>query len=394
MASPAAPPGGYIDPTKAPMSHKGILLVAPITTFYVLGLGAIGLRLWARHIKKISWQLSDYFVLVAAVLGAGYLAICWIVATRGCVGYPIVEVALAQRLVIRKGYFAGWLLQCWANTFVRLSILNFMQHVFSVRRFRLALYVCEAATVAYLVGCTISWLATCRPIKYNWLLGADVLQHCGDLKLKFLLSAVFNLCLDLSILILPMPWLWTLQMNTRKKIALSVVFGLGIFVCFATAWRTYQVVQFSKPASQLNFTVTVVEDALWSGLEITLGIINACLPVMQPAVQRLVNVPFLRYITFSTNRSAKNSKLSADSNTPFNKYSPFPSWARLSSSKDRSKVGIQRDLEYSVDIESGSSHHMIPMDNMGTTTRLETQNPVTYKHRPLTKQYFAGESPP
>ncbi|KAK7746794.1 hypothetical protein SLS53_001982 [Cytospora paraplurivora] len=368
----APPPGGWIDPSEDPMSHRAVLLVGPVTTFYILGLAAVALRLWARRIKKASWQFM---------------------AAGGGIGYPLIQVAPNDRLLIRKAYFAGWLLQCWANTFVRLSILDFIHQVFSVRKFRLAIYLCEAATVAYLVGCTIAWLATCRPIKFNWELGTDVPQHCVNNSLKFLLSAVFNLVLDLSILLLPMPMLWTLQMNMRKKVALSFVFGLGIFVCFATAWRTYNVVEFSKPASQKNFTVTIIEDALWSGLEITLGIINACLPVMQPAAQHIFNTPFLRLISFSTNRSAKNTKMSADSSTPF-KNSRFPSWVRLGSSrqsKDDSKAGIQREVEYVVDIESGSSHR-IPMENMGSTTKLAVQDPVTY-HSPLTNKYYAGDPP-
>lgn len=124
-------------------------------------------------------------------------------------------------------FFAGWLLQSWANSFVRLSILDFMLKVFPVKRFRLVVYLFQAATVSYLFACTIAWLATCRPFRYNWALGADVPKHCGNLALKFLLSAIFNLVLDVCILILPMPMLWTLQMNTRRKVALSFVFGLG-----------------------------------------------------------------------------------------------------------------------------------------------------------------------
>ncbi|KAF3767984.1 hypothetical protein M406DRAFT_321812 [Cryphonectria parasitica EP155] len=370
------------------MHPRAVLLVAPVTAFYILGLAAIGLRIWARHIKKVSWRLSDYTILIAAVFGTGYVAMCWLAATRGGIGYPLVRVPLTGLLVTRKAFFVGWLLQCWANSFVRLSILDFIHQVFAIRKFRFAVYVCEAATVAYLVACTIALLATCRPFEYNWELGPEVTKHCSNLSLKFLLSSIFNLALDLSILILPMPMLWTLQMSTRKKIAISFVFGLGIFVCFATAWRTYEVVEFSKPASQLNFTETIVEDALWSGLEITLGIINACLPVMQPAAQRIFNIPFIRLISFSTNRSAKNSKMSADSSTPF-KNSRFPSWVRLGSSKSESKVGIQREVEYSVDIESDSGHR-IPMENMGSTTKLSTQNPTPY-HRSLTNQYFAGD---
>ncbi|TEY32580.1 hypothetical protein BOTCAL_0720g00010 [Botryotinia calthae] len=375
------PPGGWINPSEVPMSSRAALLVVPVTTFYILGLGAIVLRIWARYITKVSWQLSDYAVIIAATFGTGYIAICWLAAVRGCLGYPITQVALPQRLLIRELFFAGWLLQSWANSFVRLSILDFMLKVFPMKKFRLVVYSFQAATLAYLFACTIAWLATCRPFRYNWALGASVPKHCGNLALKFLLSAIFNLVLDVCILVLPMPMLWTLQMNTRKKVALSFVFGLGIFVCFATAWRTHHVVAFSKPKEQLNFTVYVVDDALWSGLEITLGITNACLPVMQPAAQRIFNVPFLRLITFSKNRTTKHPKDSLGYSTSSSNYSRFKSWVRLDNSKNESKNGIERCVEYSVDVESGSGRH-IPMESMGSTANLATQSSSTYHNTP------------
>lgn len=87
--------------------------------------------------------------------------------------------------------------------------------------------------MAYLISCSITWLAICRPFRYNWVIGPAALEYCGNLKLKFLLSAIFNLILDVCILMLPMPVLWTLHMNLRKKIAVSFVFGLGILSVLA-----------------------------------------------------------------------------------------------------------------------------------------------------------------
>lgn len=122
----------------------------------------------------------------------------------------------------------AWLLQTWANTFVRLSILDFIGGVFAVRKFRYVVYVFEACTVAYLVACTITFFAICRPMRYNFIIGPQAAQHCGNLNLKFLLSAIFNLVLDVCILFLPMPMLLTLQLNSRKKASLVFVFSLGI----------------------------------------------------------------------------------------------------------------------------------------------------------------------
>lgn len=72
------PPGGWINPSQAPMSPRAVLLVGPVTTFYILGLCSIVLRIWARYITKVAWRLSDYAVIIAAIFGTGYIAICWL----------------------------------------------------------------------------------------------------------------------------------------------------------------------------------------------------------------------------------------------------------------------------------------------------------------------------
>ncbi|KAI0424553.1 hypothetical protein F5Y09DRAFT_353289 [Xylaria sp. FL1042] len=335
MSGLAPPPGGYIDPSTDPISPKAALLVGPVTVFYVLDLVVLAFRVWARRIKKATWRFSDYAIFIAAVFATGYVALCWIAVAQGGIGYPLVKVALPQRLLVRKVFFVAWLLQCYANTFVRLSILDFILQVFSpVRKFRLAVYLFEAASVAYLVAFTIADFSDCRPFKYNWELGPEVASHCGDQALKFLLSSIFNLILDAGILVLPLPMLWTLQMSTQRKVAVTFVFGLGTFVVFSTAWRTYNVVEFSRPVNQMNFTVAIIPDALWSGLEITLGIINACLPVMQPATHRVLGTPFVKLLSFSSSRSAKSSKASTGYSSSFS-YSRFRSWVRLASSKDK-----------------------------------------------------------
>lgn len=83
-----------------------------------------------------------------------------------------------------------------------------------------------ALSAAYMVGCFITFFALCRPFHKNW--DFDLEGQCGNMFLSFLLSAIFNLCLDLAIFFLPMPMLWNLQMSKSRKLALTLVFGVGL----------------------------------------------------------------------------------------------------------------------------------------------------------------------
>lgn len=119
----------------------------------------------------------------------------------------------------------------------------------------------------------------------------------------------------------------------------------------------------------MNFTITIVEDALWSGLEITLGITNACMPVMQPALQKIFNVPFVKLLSLTTRRSTKPSKMSDSDRSGNSSAYRGPSWRRLddsnkSTGSSESKHGITQ--EYTIDIEAQSTDGIV-MDNMGQT---------------------------
>ena len=52
--------------------------------------------------------------------------------------------------------------------------------------------------------------------------------HCGDQMMLDLFIAIFNMVLDITVVILPMPVLWRLQMPKEKKAALNCIFALGL----------------------------------------------------------------------------------------------------------------------------------------------------------------------
>lgn len=111
---------------------------------------------------------------------------------------------------------------------MRFSILAFFRQIFPGKRFSVAVTIVQIAVVAYLVAITIGFAAICQPFSRNFDTTPEQVQYCGNQYLQFLLSAIFNLALDLVIFALPMPMLWRLQMHTRRKISLIFIFGLGL----------------------------------------------------------------------------------------------------------------------------------------------------------------------
>ena len=87
--------------------------------------------------------------------------------------------------------------------------------------------------------CSFFWLydilvafLICHPLAFNWDQTIPS-GHCGNEIAAYIAAHSMNFALDVSLAILPMPVLWGLQMPTKKKIEISIMFSLGtLFVFF------------------------------------------------------------------------------------------------------------------------------------------------------------------
>ena len=66
----------------------------------------------------------------------------------------------------------------------------------------------------------------CQPLAFNWdktIPGG----FCADQHAAYISAGIINLIIDVSIIVLPMPMLWGLQMAMMRKVALTAIFSLG-----------------------------------------------------------------------------------------------------------------------------------------------------------------------
>lgn len=121
----------------------------------------------------------------------------------------------------------GQILWAAAVLFVRASVLHLYTHIFRKKAFRVVCYIIHGINTIFFVSTVLTACLICHPIAYNWdrtIPGGG----CGDQKRLDLFIGIFNLLMDVAVLILPMPVLWGLQMAVSKKIVLSLIFGMGV----------------------------------------------------------------------------------------------------------------------------------------------------------------------
>lgn len=111
---------------------------------------------------------------------------------------------------------------------VKSSVLIFLARIFGqkdwVRRFLLWLNV---VNISQMVGVLFAIILQCTPVAFNWDLTIPG-GHCVDRRVLYLLTAAFNILTDILIMGLPLWIFWGLRIPKRTKIALVVIFALGL----------------------------------------------------------------------------------------------------------------------------------------------------------------------
>lgn len=93
-------------------------------------------------------------------------------------------------------------------------------------------YWCSTALIVlnslYYTAATVSQNLACTPHSYNYDKLLPGGGHCVDTKRLNLASACINLVSDVAILVLPQQIIWRLQMSTKRRLGLSIIFAAGL----------------------------------------------------------------------------------------------------------------------------------------------------------------------
>jgi hypothetical protein len=114
---------------------------------------------------------------------------------------------------------------------VKLSIILLYVRVFSTAQtiFRHCIYAAFFVTMALGTTFIIVMLTGCQPLEYFWTSFDGVSEGtCIAFGSFFAAFSVFNVSLDVFLLVLPIPMVLKLHMSARKKLIVCALMMLGI----------------------------------------------------------------------------------------------------------------------------------------------------------------------
>lgn len=109
----------------------------------------------------------------------------------------------------------------------KISILLFLWRIFRVEpKFRIAAWTIGTVLVVWSLITFLLGIFGCHPIKANWnvSLYLDTNTHCYP-KIYDVVNyhGFCNIITDFALLFLPLPMLWRLQMDRKKKLGVGLV---------------------------------------------------------------------------------------------------------------------------------------------------------------------------
>ncbi|KAI1174365.1 hypothetical protein F4777DRAFT_554246 [Nemania sp. FL0916] len=122
--------------------------------------------------------------------------------------------------------------------------------------------------IGFYIALIVAFNVACTPVEANW--NVLIKGDCSRVNTKYtnLSTSAFNLISDVLILLIPQRVIWKLNMSTKRKIGVSVVFAIGVLACVASLIRLVETV---RHAESPDFTYTFSGIMLVSASEIALG---------------------------------------------------------------------------------------------------------------------------
>lgn len=81
-------------------------------------------------------------------------------------------------------------------------------------------------SLLYGVAVFLELFLICHPMAVDW--NAHVGGTCANQVVSYLVLEVFGLLLDFTILVLPLPCIWTLRRTLAKKLRFIIVLSIGV----------------------------------------------------------------------------------------------------------------------------------------------------------------------
>ncbi len=189
----------------------------------------VGLRFWAGRIVNRRLDASDLCIFAALIFTIGLHIDMYIMVLLGGFGFHGIDIVtrfgMDTLVLFLKGILAFPIIWNFTICFSKLSVLFMYTTVIPIRKMVLMCRAVGLLIILWNTGGVLGALLLCRPIALNW--DKTIEGTCGDNRLFYIWLGGINVVVEAVILLLPMPFIFRLQMKTFKKLVVVGLFSVG-----------------------------------------------------------------------------------------------------------------------------------------------------------------------
>ncbi|KAI0167918.1 hypothetical protein BJ166DRAFT_521015 [Pestalotiopsis sp. NC0098] len=283
---PALPPPPGVVPNFDDPPNSNTMARAVMSTCLAIGSLFYLVRIYGTWFVVKKPRSSDYVMIPTFII---YLAFIGVFFAEGRYGFfvHLWDIRLRDLPPIIYLWTCRVTLYGAELMTIKTAILLEWLHLFcptgARNRFWWTAHILLYANIVFYCAAILALHLSCVPHARIW--DKTVPGRCVDTRPLDIASAIVNFVVDVGILLLPQRVIWRLRMSTRKRMGVSAVFGLGIVVLVFAGTRTvFTIVRASAPSASADFTWNASLMGLLFAVEVTLGVVIFCLPVVPKAL--------------------------------------------------------------------------------------------------------------
>ncbi|AEO68745.1 uncharacterized protein THITE_2118352 [Thermothielavioides terrestris NRRL 8126] len=269
------PPPPGVTPDFHHTTPTQISFIAVFAVTFALATIALLLRVYTRAFVVKSLGLDEPLLISAWAVTLVFF-IESLKAMPAGFGRHLYEVTATQLTGYLQLLLVLALTYIWPPTLTKLSILVLYWRISPNKIFRVCIAVTAVVLIGYTVTFTVLFSGPCNP-----LLGTPESAVC--LNNIAVAQAVLNITTDGVIIFLPIPTIHSLHMPLKQRITVGGILALGSAACIASIVRVAYV---RAMVNNPDVTFTQCSAAVWSLLEMNLGILCNSLAALKPFVRR------------------------------------------------------------------------------------------------------------
>jgi hypothetical protein len=245
---------------------------------------------------------DDWLALVAAILTIAFIGIAFSLVHYGF-GRHIWMIPPENLPKIFKLLYSVYFVYDISLSVSKASALFFLTRLFprhaNSRWWNYTLWTTHAMNIAWAVGKILGVVFMCSPVQKGW----DPMRpgHCAPTGRLWSGGTIPSVVIDLLILALPVPKIWSLRISRSRKVGVMFVFILGYCAVIVSLGRMITIMK-NPDAMNKDITYNAMPAVYWISAEAPITIASICMPPMLNIARRF-------YITCITPISSKISSL-------------------------------------------------------------------------------------